>query len=125
MSLASEPIFTAYCHCDSCRRAHAAPLYQVVCVDRASFENTAGADLVQGFQKPGAHIVRSFCRACGTRVHNTFPGWTPGGRTPLVFFPATLDEATQRGLPEVLRPTRNNQPQDCVLDCPFLDAMRE
>jgi hypothetical protein len=23
------PIFTAYCHCDSCRRAHAAPLYHV------------------------------------------------------------------------------------------------
>lgn len=39
-----QPIFTAYCHCDSCRRAHAAPLYHVACVDQSHFEITAGAE---------------------------------------------------------------------------------
>lgn len=120
-----SPIFTAYCHCDSCRRAHAAPLYQVVCIDRECFQVTQGSERVTPFQKPGSHIVRSFCADCGTRVHNTFPGWTPGGRTPLVFFPGTLDAATQASLPERLRPTRHNEPETCVLDWPLLDALRE
>jgi hypothetical protein len=114
------PIFTAYCHCDSCRRSHAAALYQVACIDAERFEVTSGKEHIQDFQKPGGRINRAFCRICGTRVYNRFPGWTPGGRTPLVFFPNTLDEATQHDLPEQLRPSRNNRPQECVLDLEML-----
>ncbi len=116
LSAEIEPIFSAYCHCDSCRRAHAAALYQVVCVDASSFELTQGAEHVQDFQKPGGRINRAFCRVCGTRLFNRFASWRPGGRTPLVFFPNTLDEAIQHDLPEQLRPKLHNRPQESVLD---------
>ncbi len=62
---------------------------------------------------------------CGSKVLNRFPGWNPGGRTPIVFFPNLLDEATQRELPEALRPRRNNQPHESVLDEEFLRAHLE
>lgn len=117
---ADAPIFSAYCHCDSCRRSHAAPLYHVVCVDDRCFQLTEGADLVVPYQKPGSRIVRAFCDQCGTRLFNRFPGWSPGGRTPVVFFPNTLDEATAQSLPAVFRPVRNNRPEECVLDQEFL-----
>jgi len=109
------PIFTAYCHCDSCRRAHAAPLYQVACVDAPMFQITAGAEQLVSFTKPGGTITRAFCGTCGTKIQNRFDGWRPGGKEPLVFFPATLDEATQHQLPAALQPTKHNRPQECVL----------
>lgn len=114
----ARPIFSLYCHCDSCRRAHAAALYQVVCIDEAWFTLRSGE--LQDFCKPGKRIHRQFCRTCGTRICNRFPGWRPGGRTPLAFFPNTLDEATQHALPELLRPTGHNAAGECVLDGPIL-----
>jgi hypothetical protein len=116
VDVGGEPIFAAYCHCDSCRRSHAAPLYQVVCVDDATFQVTRGQEGIVDFQKPGSRIVRAFCGTCGTRVYNRFPGWSPGGRHPVVFFPNTLDEATTHNLPESLRPRNNNAADECVLD---------
>ncbi|MFT7626304.1 MAG: hypothetical protein ACI9WU_005499 [Myxococcota bacterium] len=118
-----SPIFTAYCHCDSCRRAHAAPLYHVACLDAEWFEITAGADSLQDFIKEGSRINRAFCGRCGTRVLNRFPGWKHQGRTPLVVFPNLLDEATQRDLPELLRPRKHNCPEETVLDGPMLAPM--
>lgn len=118
-----RPIFTAYCHCDSCRRAHAAPLYHVACVDRTHFALTSGAEHVVHFNKPGGHITRAFCGLCGSRVLNTFGPWRPGGREPVAFFPSTLDASTQQDLPQALRPVRNNQPDECVLDRAFLLQM--
>lgn len=98
VSTAAKPWFAAYCHCDSCRRAHAAPMFQVCaarcrstaqrgtaltpCVDvqvawiaADSFKFTAGEDTVKHFQKDkdGNGIVRSFCTNCGTRVRNSMP----------------------------------------------------
>jgi hypothetical protein len=72
------------------------------------------------FQKAGGTIVRAFCGTCGTRMLNRFPGWTPGGLTPLAFFPNTLDEGTARHLPDALRPVHNNSSDECVLDRAFL-----
>lgn len=112
----AQPIFTAYCHCDSCRRAHAAPLYHVACVDEAMFRITAGAEALVEFTKPGGQITRAFCGLCGSKILNRFPGWLPRGRTPVAFFPSTLREADQRPLPECLRPGKNNCPEECVLD---------
>lgn len=110
-----RPIFTAYCHCDSCRRAHAAPLYHVVCVDQSQFRLTKGADQLVEFAKPGK-ITRAFCGACGTRILNRFGSWKPGGRTPLAFFPNTLDEATTHALPDRFRAQKHNATDECVLD---------
>ncbi len=112
----SAPIFTAYCHCDSCRRAHAAPLYHVACVEQSQFVITAGEELLEEFTKPGGTITRAFCRTCGSRVLNRFGAWKPGGRVPLAFFPNLLTEEAQRALPEALRPARDNQPHESVLD---------
>lgn len=110
------PIFTAYCHCDSCRRAHAAPLYHVACVAEDHFTFTAGADQLVEFTKPGGTITRAFCRTCGSKILNRFGAWKPGGRVPLAFFPNLLCEADQRALPAALRPRRDNQPHESVLD---------
>lgn len=122
MPAADKPIFTAYCHCDSCRRAHSAALYQVVVVEERHFTITAGADEVQPFSKEPGRMVRAFCRTCGSKVLNRFPNWRPGGRVPVGFFPSLLDEQTQRDLPQRLRPQRVNQVQGCVLDFDVLQA---
>ncbi|MFT4622228.1 MAG: hypothetical protein ACI8PZ_000884 [Myxococcota bacterium] len=116
----AAPIFTAYCHCDSCRRAHAAPLYHVACVDESTFTLTRGADLLVEFHKPGGSITRAFCGRCGSRMLNRFGSWKPGGRVPVAFFPNTLDEAIQHDLPDALRPQKQNRPGECVLDLEML-----
>jgi hypothetical protein len=117
-----EPIFTALCHCDSCRRAHAAPLYQVACIEESMYEITAGAARLNEYRKPNSRIVRAFCDECGTRILNRFPGWTPQNKVPLVFFPTLLDDEYLHPLPEVLRPKKHNQPEECVLDWDLLDG---
>ncbi len=109
-----SPIFTAYCHCDSCRRAHAAPLYQVVCVDKTQFTLTSGAELVRSYRRPGASIERRFCGQCGSRVYNDHLAWKPNGKTPLTFFPALLQNPGD--LPSSLRPAKNANAGECMLD---------
>lgn len=73
----AAPIKACYCHCDSCRRAHSAPLYQVVYIKNEGFHITQGEELVQYFEKTLNGVVRSFCKVCGSRVSNT---WTDEGR---------------------------------------------
>lgn len=118
-----QPVFSTYCHCDSCRRAHAAALYHVVCVEQSMFKLTAGADELNEFRKPGAAICRAFCRACGTRILNRFPDWTPGGRTLLAFFPNLLDQEHQRALPAALLPKNHHRPQEAVVDEALLQQL--
>ena len=120
----TAPIFTAYCHCDSCRRAHAAPLYQVVCIDREHLHIDEGVDLLQDYQRTPAAPVRSFCRACGTRIHNTFGDWKPKGRTPLVFFPSLLEPSDQARMPPSWVPRHHNEPESCVLEWDFLTRIQ-
>lgn len=117
------PIFRTYCHCDSCRRAHAAPLYQVVCIDASCFRLTSGDDLIVPFTKPGGTITRAFCGTCGSKIYNRFGSWRPQGKEPLVFFPATLDEATQHDLPEAFQPAGNNRAGECVLQASVLRSL--
>lgn len=48
-----------YCHCESCRRAHSAPLYQAIyVVDDGSFKVTKGQAHVKEFQKPNTDVMR-------------------------------------------------------------------
>lgn len=111
-------IRAAYCHCESCRRAHAAPLYQVVYVqqdtqsDPAGFEITAGADYVKEcrFKAAPERGSRSFCSECGSKVCNVMSGTSRVG-----FFPATLDETTQHALPVRFRPTLHHCPDEAVV----------
>ncbi|MEM6928283.1 MAG: GFA family protein [Myxococcota bacterium] len=123
MPARGEAIFALYCHCDSCRRAHAAPLYQVATIDASWFRITEGAELLTEFQRPEASVVRAFCSSCGSKILNRFPGWRPDGRTPLAFFPDTLEEEQRRSLPAALLPTGHANAGECVLDFTLLDAL--
>jgi hypothetical protein len=111
-----EPVFTAYCHCESCRRAHAAPLYQVVGILEEHFEFTRGADELNDFRRPNMKMTRGFCRQCGTRILNHFDTWQVEGKKVMVFFPNTLEAEHQNPWPELLRPRKNAYAADCVLD---------
>jgi hypothetical protein len=60
------------CHCESCRRAHASPLYHVCYVALEAFQVTKGAELVRSFGKTRPDVLqRHFCSVCGTRTHNS------------------------------------------------------
>jgi len=120
-----QPLFALYCHCDSCRRAHAAPLYHVVCIEAARFTLTSGAEHLELYQKHPKAPVRAFCRTCGTRVLNRFPHWRPQGKEPLAFFPNLLDADIQANLPARFRPTRNYEAASSVLDQATLDLIFE
>ncbi len=102
-----------FCHCESCRRAHAAPLYQVVYVPDACMEITAGDDLLTPFSRSTSSIVRSFCRVCGSRVCNRSPQQPELG---VGFFPALLVEEAQHALPAAFRATDHYLSHEAVLD---------
>ena len=116
----AKPIFTAYCHCDSCRRAHAAPLYHIVAVAEPMITFT-GEEHIREFNRGGP--TRAFCTECGSKVYNRFGAWRPGGMVPVGFFPNLLDEPSQHPLPERFRPQRMNRPDECVLDTAFLGQL--
>jgi hypothetical protein len=80
------PIKAAYCHCESCRRAHASPLYQCVYVPATQFRIAHGAELVNNFTKPGAECTRSFCTHCRSKITIAYSTANTG------FFPALLEE---------------------------------
>merc|ERR1712146_708589 len=48
----TEPIITGYCHCESCRRAHSAPLYQVVYIPRNDYEIIEGSQYCKVAKRP-------------------------------------------------------------------------
>ncbi len=66
--------WTAYCHCQSCRRATGSPVAAFAGFDEAQFSFTAGAPQV--FESsPG--VWRSFCGRCGSPLTyraNKYPG---------------------------------------------------
>ena len=43
----AKVLMGCFCHCESCRRAHAAPLYQVCYVQADGFKLTAGREHVK------------------------------------------------------------------------------
>lgn len=120
MPAGAVPFVSAYCHCDSCRRAHAAALYHVIWVDEDWFRVTSGAEHLKDYCKPGGVVHRTFCSQCGSKVLNRCPTWQPDGRTPVGFFPSLLDEDTQRALPAPLRANTNHLPEERVLEAELL-----
>lgn len=58
-------VFVSHCHCESCRRAHAAAFVTWTAVPEAAFDVAAGAEHLVGYgSSPG--VTRSFCGRCGT-----------------------------------------------------------
>jgi len=67
--IALEPptIFASHCHCQSCRRSHAAAFVTWTGVPDERFELPEGADAVTRYESsPGA--FRCFCSRCGTMM---------------------------------------------------------
>ena len=97
----ATPHISVYCHCESCRRAHSAPLYQVVYIPLECLNITKGQELVKVFVKPGGTVKRSFCSDCGSKVTIQYSAENIG------FFPALLEESIQHNLPEKFAPTHH------------------
>mmetsp|Transcript_16832 Transcript_16832/g.25145 ORF Transcript_16832/g.25145 Transcript_16832/m.25145 type:complete len:356 (-) Transcript_16832:11-1078(-) len=73
MEIAAESSGVAFCHCDSCKRSHAAPIYHCGLLKADLFKITQGEDLVKsGREAIGKTegIDRCFCKKCGCRVFN-------------------------------------------------------
>lgn len=103
-----------FCHCESCRRAHSAPVYQVCYVLASDFHITAGQEALKAcpFRGDPEKGSRSFCSHCGSRVCNVMTDGRVG------FFPNTLEIGMQRALPKKFRPTLHHCPEEAVFALP-------
>ncbi len=115
------PVFTAYCHCDDCRRSHAAPLYEVAAVPMSAMHFTAGEELVVDFRREGSPVIRSFCGRCGTKIRILFPESQRLADTVGWFVNLADDRAS---LPDVFRPKRHANRDGCVLELDLVDQLR-
>lgn len=76
-----------FCHCQTCRKAHAAPLVPTAGVMREHFVWLKGEDSLSSFESsPGK--IRHFCMLCGTHLVAERPG-----KPVLILRVATLDDA--------------------------------
>lgn len=67
IELSPPTLFASYCHCESCRRVHAAPFVAWTAVPREAFQLVAGsASIAEYISSPGT--VRAFCRQCGSSL---------------------------------------------------------
>jgi hypothetical protein len=106
-----------YCHCESCRRAHSAPVYHVVYIRPEDFSFTHGENLVVHYRKtPATTVSRTFCSHCGSKVANILHNKPWVG-----FFPATLDEGLQHKLPSKFQPKMHYCGEEAVVDIDRLD----
>lgn len=65
--LTPPTLFVSHCHCDTCRRSHAAAFVTWTAVPTAQFEFTGGEDALTRYaSSPG--VERAFCRHCGSPV---------------------------------------------------------
>jgi hypothetical protein len=67
MRLTPPTLFASYCHCASCRKAHAAPFVAWTAVPNERFALVQGEEAVSVHRSsPG--VGRAFCGRCGTHV---------------------------------------------------------
>ncbi|WP_417448451.1 GFA family protein [Idiomarina abyssalis] len=75
-----------FCHCDTCRKAHAAPFAATAGVMREHFRWVKGEDKLSSFESsPGK--LRHFCSGCGTHLVAERPA-----QPHVILRVATLDE---------------------------------
>jgi len=73
----AAPLLSGYCHCVSCRQAHAAPIYAVAWLPAADLKVTKGSERLRWFTRSETtreHLRRFFCINCGTKVFNSYDG---------------------------------------------------
>jgi hypothetical protein len=82
--------FCAHCHCESCRRAHAAGFVTWIGFLADQVEVERGQELIETYQSsPGT--ARTFCRACGTRLTFSSTKWAGETHLPLAIFDTPVD----------------------------------
>jgi hypothetical protein len=82
--------FCCHCHCESCRRAHAAAFVTWVGFPSAQVRVTAGTDAVATYvSSPGTR--RTFCRSCGTRLFFASERWPDETHVALACFDDPVD----------------------------------
>jgi hypothetical protein len=59
----------SHCHCQSCRKAHAAAFSTVTRVDTDDFEIKSGETLLTSYQSSSGK-KRYFCSVCGTQIYS-------------------------------------------------------
>lgn len=115
------PIKPLYCHCESCRRAHAAPVYQIVYIPSEDFHIEVGEELVKEFSKSEVSPIRAFCSVCGSRLFNRLPLQPDFG---VGFFPALLDDSIQHNLPPKFMPIVHYLSNEAVFPlCNLADSL--
>ena len=84
--------FCAHCHCESCRRAHAAGFVTWIGFISAHVRIVEGADALQVYESsPGTR--RTFCHHCGTRMTFESDKWPGATHIPLACFDTPVDRA--------------------------------
>ena len=70
-----KPLFSLFCHCSDCRRAHGSPMYSTAIVPQANVEVTKGEEFIKEYRFQPVWATskccsRSFCSNCGSRIYN-------------------------------------------------------
>ncbi len=119
IGLTPPTLFASHCHCESCRRAHAAAFVSWTGVPDERFEIVQGEERVTRFQSsPGA--FRCFCSRCGSAM---FTYYTPehadfGGTAGCVYVPvAVLEDPLDR------QPSSHISFEERVAWFPFRDEL--
>lgn len=68
--------FCSHCHCESCRRAHAAALVTWTGVDEAQLHIVQGEDKLERYES-SVGTYRCFCRICGTSMVSYYTAQSP------------------------------------------------
>ncbi len=102
--------FCAHCHCESCRRAHAAGFVTWIGFQSPQVTIDKGPDHIASYESsPGTQ--RTFCRQCGTRLTFESTKWPGETHIPLACFDTPVDRM----------PSGNAFPEEHV---PWIDPPR-
>ena len=78
IAIAPPTLLSTHCHCESCRRAHAAAFVTWTAVDESAFRVVKGEDHIRRYESSEG-AFRCFCSRCGTSLftyytteHKTF-----------------------------------------------------
>mmetsp|Transcript_23963 Transcript_23963/g.44470 ORF Transcript_23963/g.44470 Transcript_23963/m.44470 type:complete len:153 (+) Transcript_23963:156-614(+) len=112
-----DPTLPAFCHCASCKRAHAAPVSWCIYAFKDYVKILRGQDLIKNYLGKG--VVRSFCSTCGSRIFNR----GEHDKYQLGFFPALLDAEYQLNLPPHFKAHFAEFPEERTLDLDLLTRL--
>ena len=88
-SVDGDPVFQAYCHCESCQRAMSAPVAAVALFPKDCVQ-LAGETSTRTVTGQDGAALRISCVECGSRVAN-YPSGKASGSL-IALFPALINE---------------------------------